>query len=474
MLFPTVEYAIFFIVTLAIGWALVDHHRVHKLFLLGASWFFYAFWDWRFLPMLVALSGFAWVMANGIKASTGRKHQVWLTAGIIGCFAPLVYFKYASFLLLTLANVLAACGIPFGISPPSVYLPLGISFMVFHAISLLMDVHRGKLAEVGPLEDTLLYVSFFPQVIAGPILRAHSFIPQLRKAPDPTRVMISRSLLLIVLGLFKKVVLANVLGTGIVDEVFNSPASFSAAKTLVGVYAYAVQIYCDFSGYTDIASGCALLMGYRFPANFANPYAAMDPQDFWRRWHISLSTWLRDYLYIPLGGSRGGQARTSINLMITMLLGGLWHGASWTFVLWGALHGSLLVGHRVWTAIPFVRDAGAWRKSAAWAWASRILLFNAVCAGWILFRAQDFPTTWAVFRSIGHGTWDLGGITYPTIAAITIGMAMQYVPLRAMAKTEFALSAMPPLLRGGLASIAIMVVEILGPTGVAPFIYFQF
>ena len=240
----------------------------------------------------------------------------------------------------------------------------------------------------------------------------------------------------------------------------------------MAVYGYAAQIYCDFSGYTDIAIGCALLLGYRFPRNFNAPYTATDPQDFWRRWHISLSTWLRDYLYFPLGGSRSGKMRTYLNLMITMLLGGLWHGAAWTFVVWGGLHGSYLVVHRLWSRIgwaPLVR----WRATATWRWISRILLFHAVCLGWVFFRSSTFSIAFDVFSRLripGPATLANG----PVLLVLFLGLGSQFMPARWRNGFEVEMGRWPALARGAAVAVAIAAIEILGPTGVAPFIYFQF
>ncbi|TAN49365.1 MAG: MBOAT family protein [Methylococcaceae bacterium] len=498
MLFPTVEYALFFIVVLWFSWGCIEHPRLHKALLLVSSYVFYGVWDWHFLPLLFGLSTYAWLAARVIAlgnagntaagsagvppASRGRGHLgrtkgtlalPTLLLGIAGCLATLIYYKYLLFLGLALSNLSAWAGLSFTPELPTEFLPLGISFMVFHAISLLMDVYRGKLNQPGPLVDTLLYVAFFPQLIAGPILRASRFLPQLRHPPDPARIPVSRGFLWILVGLFKKVVIANALATGLVDEVFAAPALFSSLQALCAVYAYAVQIYCDFSGYTDIAIGCALLLGYRFPANFANPYTATSPQDFWHRWHISLSTWLRDYLYIPLGGSRGGPWRTRLNLLVAMLLGGLWHGAAWTFVAWGGWHGLLLVLHRIWSELAPVRDA-VWRRSRCWRWISRLLCFHAICLGWILFRATDFGNAAAMVQRIAAGDGVLTGLNQPWLPALLVGFGLQFVPLRALARMELGLVRLPPLLRGCAIGVMLLLIEILGPVGVAPFIYFQF
>jgi alginate O-acetyltransferase complex protein AlgI len=353
------------------------------------------------------------------------------------------------------------------------FLPLGISFFVFHAISLMGDVYRRKLR--GPLKmlDALLYVAFFPQLIAGPILRASRFIPQLRRRRNPARIHVNRAFLLILSGLFKKVIVSNTLATRLVEPVFAAPASFHAGDVLLAIYGYAAEIYCDFSGYTDIAIGCALLLGYHFPRNFNAPYTATNPQDFWRRWHISLSTWLRDYLYIPLGGSRRGPWRTVANLMITMLLGGLWHGASWTFVVWGGLQGVYLVGHRAWDAWATWPAVPRLRASRGWTWVSRLLMFHAVCLGWVFFRSPTFALAGTVLRQLGSR----GAITlasWPVVTALVVGLLGQYAPRMWRRGIEATMARLPAVANGALLAAGVCVIELLGPTGVAPFIYFQF
>jgi alginate O-acetyltransferase complex protein AlgI len=357
-----------------------------------------------------------------------------------------------------------------GIDSP--LLPLGVSFFVFHAISLMMDAYRNKLKQQVRVEDALLYVAFFPQLIAGPILRASSFMPQLRVRRDPEAIRVNRALLLIVSGLLKKVVISNSLATRLVEPVFAAPQSFGRADVLLAVYGYAAQIYCDFSGYTDMAIGCAMLLGYRFPRNFNAPYTATNPQDFWRRWHISLSSWLRDYLYFPLGGSRGGAWRTALNLMITMLLGGLWHGASWTFVIWGVLHGGYLIAHRSWSSLEWM-PLHRLRQTVAWRWIARLSLFHAVCLGWVFFRAPSFDVAFMLFRRLSvPGMITLA--TGPAMLALFLGLAGQFQPLRWRKALECELGRWPVLARGAAFATAIFVIELLGPSGVAPFIYFQF
>lgn len=473
MLFPTVEFALFFLAVLLIAWSLHRFNTVHKLFLLAASYIFYGFWDWHYVPLLFLISLFSGIVAQRIQlADSAKARKTWLTIGIVVCLSTLGYYKYTSFAFTTVLDLWSHVARPPRVHVPAPLLPLGVSFFIFHAISLMMDCYRRKLKERVRLHDALLYVAFFPQLIAGPILRASSFMPQLRARRNPQRIRINRALLLIISGLFKKVVISNILATRLVEQVFAAPQAFSRSDILLAIYGYAAQIYCDFSGYTDIAIGCAMLLGYHFPRNFNAPYTATNPQDFWRRWHISLSTWLRDYLYIPLGGSRGTTWQTCMNLMITMLLGGLWHGAAWTFVIWGALQGIYLVVHRFWSRIewsPIIRI----RETSAWQWTSRILLFQFICLGWVFFRSPSFDIAFTVLHRLAiPGACTLA--TAPVILALIVGLGAQYQPLRWRRAVELEFNRWPAFATGAAFAAAICTIEMLGPSGVAPFIYFRF
>jgi D-alanyl-lipoteichoic acid acyltransferase DltB (MBOAT superfamily) len=475
MLFPTVEYAVFFLAVLAVAWPLAGRLRPHKVFLLAASYVFYGFWSWRYVPLLIAVSAFSWAMAWGMQQVDARVlDERWrkrlLVAGVVGCLAVLAYYKYASFVLLSAMGLWGLVGRTPVWNIPAPFLPLGVSFFVFHAISLMGDVYKRKLRGPLTLLDALLYVAFFPQLIAGPILRASKFIPQLRRRRDASKIRVNRAFLLILSGLFKKVIVSNTLATRLVQPVWDAPGSFHRGDVLLAIYGYAAEIYCDFSGYTDIATGCALLLGYHFPRNFNAPYTAADPQEFWQRWHISLSSWLRDYLYIPLGGSRGGRWRTYGNLMLTMLLGGLWHGASWTFVAWGGLMGMYLVGHRLWSAWPTVQSL---RVQRWWLWASRLLLFHAVCLGWVFFRSATFGLAGDVLRQLGSR----GAVTlasWPVVVTLVLGIFGQYAPRVWRRGLEATMARMPAVVNGAALALGVCLIEVLGPTGVAPFIYFQF
>lgn len=471
MLFPTVEYALFFVGAFAGAWALARHHAAHKGFLLLASWAFYAWWDWRFLPVLVGLSLEAALVAQALEhPGTERTRRFLLGVGVTAVLLTLALFKYLGFG----ASVALAALEWLGLSPgsprlPEVALPVGISFFTFHAISLMGDAYRRRIPVQVKVLDALLYVAFFPQLVAGPILRAATFLPALAQPRDPTRIDTPLALQRIAFGLFKKVVLAQLLASALVDPVFDSPGEHSRLEVLLGIYGYAAQIFCDFSGYTDMAIGSAALLGYAMPENFDAPYAANSPQDFWRRWHLSLSSWLRDYLFIPLGGSRGGRARTAAALGLTMLLGGLWHGAAWTFVAWGAFHGAGLILHRTWAAWAPVRGL---RASRGWALLAPLLTFHFVCAGWVLFRAPNLTSAGEVAMALVRGAsvptpfWVAGVVLVALLASLvsTAGLAVVRRPF----------ARLPPVVQGVAFAVLVVVLDALGPRGVAPFIYFQF
>ncbi len=346
MLFPTLSFAAFFALVLPVSWLLMPHRVQWRLFMIAASWFFYGAADWRFVPLLAGSTVVNHYFARRIDRARGNKRRAWTITAVSTNLVVLAWFKYIGFLSLSAQSSLRYLGIHAHVPLPEVLLPIGISFFTFQALSYVIDTSRGKIHPVSLIEFAV-YLSFFPHLVAGPIVRATEFLPQIKEKISPRHIDVGKAFWLISLGLFKKVVIASYLGTYAADPLFGFPRQHAGVEALFGVYAYAIQIYADFSGYTDIAIGLALLLGIRFPQNFNAPYAAASLQDFWRRWHMTLSRWLRDYLYIPLGGSRRGKVRTYLNIMITMLLGGLWHGAAWTFVAWGALHGTGLIVERL-------------------------------------------------------------------------------------------------------------------------------
>ena len=321
--------------------------RQQNLFLLVASYVFYGWWDWRFSILLLTSTVVDFWVGQGLQATESPKHRKYLlfisiavNLGILG------FFKYFNFFIESAATVLAAIGFDPHMPVLKVILPIGISFYTFRTLTYTIDIYRGKLSPTGSFVDYALFTSFFPQILAGPIERAANLLPQISAPRQVTRAKVLTGLNLILIGYFKKVAIADTLAP-IVGKIFDTPEAMSSGQLLTGMYAYTFQIYGDFSGYTDIARGIACILGFESMVNFNTPYLSRNITEFWRRWHISLSTWFRDYLYVPLGGNRLGPARTYANLFITMLLCGLWHGAAWTFVLWGGLHGLCLMGHRM-------------------------------------------------------------------------------------------------------------------------------
>jgi alginate O-acetyltransferase complex protein AlgI len=355
-----------------------------------------------------------------------------------------------------------------------VALPIAISFFTFMALSYVIDVYRRQLKPARPL-DLALYLSFFPHLLAGPIVRGNELLPQLRHRRDPDAVDYSRALWLIMAGLFKKVVISSYVSSAIVTPVFTAPAQHSAPEAIFAAWGYAVQIYCDFSGYTDIAIGLALLLGIRFPINFDAPYTARNLQDFWRRWHMTLSRWLRDYLYIPLGGSSGSESMTVRNIMITMVLGGLWHGAAWTFVFWGALHGvGQAFAHvrrrsRVQRGLPAVAD-GPVRI-----WVQRFLTFQYVCLGWVFFNSSGLSEAFAILGRLLGGWGNASPLVTPLLVLVVVGTVVsQFVPTLSVARLQALFSRQRMAVQIGVLSLALLVITTFGPAGVAPFIYYRF
>jgi D-alanyl-lipoteichoic acid acyltransferase DltB (MBOAT superfamily) len=472
VLFPTTTFAIFFLVVLPLSWALMPHGQRWRPFIVAASFVFYAGWDWRFCFLLAFSIVWNQALAHAIHARRGREARRWLLAlGLAGNLGLLGYFKYYDFFVTSTSNLFAAVGVDVPLEARSVVLPVGISFFTFMGIAYLVDVYRGDFEPVS-LGQFAAYLSFFPHLVAGPIVRPGELIPQLRSPRDPRYVDTSRAFFLIATGLFMKVVIANYLATGIVDEVFGAPAQHSSLEVLVGIYAYAVQIYADFFGYTNIAIGIALLLGFTFPQNFDAPYAAISITDFWRRWHMTLSRWLRDYLYIPLGGNRHGRLATYRNLMLTMLIGGLWHGAGWTFVVWGGIHGGALCAERWWRGRPGFVERPWTPSRRAW---HRFWTFQLVCFAWIFFRADSFADAWEVITRLFTAWGEPSSlVTVGVLAAIAVGIGSQYLPRKLPVVVMARFSRLPVPAQAVVLSLALLVTHAMGPQGVAPFIYFRF
>ena len=480
MLFPTVTFAVFFLIVYVANWLTMPRPRLWRWTIVTASFLFYGWWDWRFILLLVAAALGNQFFAARLAATRGAEGRrpaaarAWLAIAVAANLGVLGLFKYYDFFAASLDQLLGAFGLESSLPLLDLVLPVGISFLTFRMLTYVIDVARGGLDPV-PLLDFAVYVAFFPYLLAGPIARAAEFLPQLRAPRDPRSVDAARAFRLILGGLAKKVLIADYLATHLVNGLFATPEQYSSWETLIGIYAYAVQIYCDFSGYTDIAIGVALLLGFELPENFAAPYVARSVREFWRRWHITLSSWLRDYLYIPLGGSRGGGRKTARNLMATMLLGGLWHGAAWTFVLWGGLHGAALVAER--GAAERRRrgglaDPGATPGGRARQW---LLTFHFVAFAWVVFRADTVSAAVSVLARLITGLGSIGDAVTPTILAlVALGIGMQFVPRGLTERFEAGFSRAGWLIQGlGLAA-GLFLIDYLGPQGVAEFIYFGF
>ncbi len=383
MLFNSPQFALFLLAVLTLYRLLP--RRARNPFLLGASLVFYSLWLPAYMLLLLLDIGVNYALLRAMTRS--RRPRAYLIAAIVFTLGLLGSFKYSAMAITTLLPVLEGF-FELTIPIPDIFLPLGISFYSFQILALTIDTYRGENSEVPSFSRYLLFVSFFPQLIAGPILRGFQFLPQLARGGEMTPERSRRGFWLLGVGLAKKVIMADYLLAGFVDVVFDAGGVESPIFYWVALYSFAFQIYYDFSGYTDMARGIALLLGFELPVNFLEPYLSRSPAEFWRRWHITLSRWLADYLYVPLGGNRNGSARTRLNLMLTMLLGGLWHGASWNFVIWGGLHGLILVIHRWMGRRPVSMDVGlGWRDLP------RIfVVFHLVCFAWIFFRAHDLSS----------------------------------------------------------------------------------
>ena len=443
--------------------------------------------EWVLLLLFTATSDFLIGRVIDVCGNS-RKTSKWLVA-LSMCInlGILSIFKYFNLIYNLLLMILQSTGSWFHIAaweqlhyePVDIFLPVGISFFTFQSMSYIIDIYRVRVIPLKKWIDYLFYISFFPGLVAGPIVRACDFIPQMYRKPTLTREQMGEGLFLIICGLLKKCVLSDYLSVNFVDRVFDAPALYTGVENLLGVYGYALQIYCDFSGYSDMAIGIALLLGIRFRKNFDLPYQSATITEFWRRWHISLSTWLKDYLYISLGGNRKGVFRMYVNLFITMLLGGLWHGAAWRFVVWGAFHGTLLAIHK-WM---MKRFGSAKKEGAEMSRLSRItgivVTFHLVCLGWIFFRADSMQTGFEMLQRIFTAfhpellTQFIEG--YPIVIALFIvGYIFHFLPGRVSYLMQQIVTRSPLVLQTIYLVITIFIVVQAKSAGIVPFIYFQF
>ncbi len=468
MLFNTFSFWIFFALVLALFYAVP--FRYGRYVLLAGSYWFYMAWDWRFGGLLAFVTLANYLAGAWIPSSSPRRRKVLLWASIGSTLGVLGFFKYYDFFAASAALLL---GLPEDAWQLQVILPVGISFFTFQGLSYTIDVSRGTLRPARSFVDFALFVAFFPQLVAGPIVRASYFLPQVDAWRKPSEANLSEGIGLILLGLVKKMVFADQFAT-VADQYFSGFGGHSGAiAAWTGVVAFGMQIYFDFSGYTDIARGCGRVLGFHFPLNFARPYMAVDIREFWHRWHISLSTWLRDYLYIPLGGNRKGQLRTYVNLMLTMLLGGLWHGASWTFVVWGGYHGLLLAVDRLIRRLSG-KGGPFWMGSAPARLASGGMTFILVSIGWVFFRAQTFGDAARILQAMS-GTDGMGTSLFLRGHWLLLAAAFSGMVVQERWNVFERLLVAPDWVRGILIAAALYSLIFFSYTERAiPFVYFQF
>ncbi len=465
MIFSSFQFLAFFS-TVVLLLIVIPGSRFRKLLLLVASYFFYAYWDYRFIALILTSTIVDFLVGSALYHKEDRiQRKLLLLISLSVNLGLLGFFKYYNFFVDSASVILSNWGL--GISNLDIILPVGISFYTFQTMSYTIDIYRGRLKPADHFFNFALFVAFFPQLVAGPIVRAADFLPQLKR---PVRIQSSNvwaGFQIFTVGLFKKLMIADAVSP-FVDGVFANPDYYSSPTVWLAVVAYAIQIYCDFSGYSDMAIGCARILGFHFNRNFYMPYLSRSITEFWRRWHISLSSWLRDYLYISLGGNRRGRVRTYINLMITMVLGGLWHGASWNFVIWGAVHGVALAFHKLWRSR--FKQTGIISQTIG-----VVITFLFVTVVWVLFRAQDAQTMLTVYGKMlfidaAGAAWYYHSVFW-AIGVTILG----HIAGSLRAKEELVFFKTPFSYQAAFSVVAVLlIIYIFAPTNLSPFIYFQF
>ncbi len=471
MLFNSFEYVLFLALAFTAFWALAKARLLRTGLLLGASWLFYMSWNATFIVLIVASTVLDYLVGLGLgRWSRPAARRLLLAASLAGNLGMLCVFKYADFALGAVHEALLAMGVHADPVHLGLILPVGISFYTFQTLSYTIDVYRGRLAPTRSFLDFATFVSFFPQLVAGPIVRASELLPQLGRAPSLDLERAGDAIFRIVKGMSKKVLVADYLAVNLVDRVFEDPAGFGSGEVLLAALGYTCQIYCDFSGYTDIAIGSAKLFGFELPENFRRPYRATGPIEFWRRWHITLSSWIRDYVYIPLGGSRVGRGRTYANLFIAFLITGIWHGAGWTFVVFGLLHAAAVTANRMWRDVTGREPPAAGR----WRWALVALHTAYISLHWPIFRAADLGQLGAFYGRLLD--FDFAHVRVPPAVVLLIAAtyAAHYLPDGWTDRARARLVALPAPAQAALVAGVSALLMWIGTEQAAPFIYFQF
>lgn len=474
MIFTSFEFVLFFLVVIVVR-SLLRNFSAEKWFLVAASYVFYMSWSIPCGLLILASSLLDYGVGLGLaKIDDPRKRKLFLILSLVANLGILGFFKYTNFLLANLEWGLTSMGLHVNPWHYDILLPVGISFFTFQSMSYTIDVYRRQIPTCRSLRDFLLFVSFFPQLVAGPIVRAADFLPQLYQRMRPKLVDIEAGLAQFGLGAIKKMVISDQIAPN-VDLIFADPGNYDGFTLLQGVLGYAVQIYCDFSGYSDMAIGAARMMGFKFMENFQMPYSAVNITEFWRRWHISLSSWFRDYLYIPLGGNRLGVSRTYINLLVTMLLCGLWHGASWNFIIWGGFHGVCLALHRLWQAY---HPTASLQKSSVFRvfenFAARVLTLAVVLLGWIFFRAQSWDLAWEYLTRLVFWVPDGVRMVSPYIVPAVAAVFATHLLINKDRNWAHEIPDYSFPVRVGAYAGILVLISLFAATDAAPFIYFQF
>ncbi len=470
MLFSSGTFWALFLVFMPVYGMLRRRFWQMAVFVVAFSFFFYYKSSGIFVCLLGATSAVDWLLSKAIArpGASRRVRRLCVAASLLTSLGILAYFKYANFFLW---NINAMVGSNF--QPLDLVLPVGISFYTFQSVSYIIDVYKGRVAPTATWLEYAFFLSFFPALVAGPIVRADYFLPQIRENRHATRSEVYTGLWLIILGVVKKAIIADYIAQ-YNDLIFQTPGGYSGFETLMGIIGYTMQIYCDFSGYSDMAIGIALIMGFKLAKNFDFPYKARNLTDFWRRWHISLSTWLRDYIYIPLGGNRKGTARTYLNNFATMLIGGLWHGAAWKFVFWGAMHGAGLAVHKASKPV-LGRIGDSWPVRAA----SWLVTMTFVALLWVFFRADSWADSWTVVSSVFR---DFSAAYIPAFAAarslwlilMLVIVVSHCLPTRFWESAQAWFVRSPWIVKLLIFIVVVQLVIELRTESVSPFIYFQF
>ncbi|MDR2424553.1 MAG: MBOAT family protein [Prevotellaceae bacterium] len=475
MIFNSGFFLFFFLVFLYFYIKLRKNNSYRIIYLIACSCYFYYKSSGIYFLIMLFVTVWDFYLAQRMSATENRsKRKLMLLLSIAANLGLLGYFKYTNFFGEIFCTLTAK-----DFSRFDIFLPVGISFFIFQSMSYTIDVYRKQLQPLDRIGDYAFFISFFPMLVAGPIIRAKDFIPQIRKPLFVSSEMFGKGIFLIIAGLFKKAVISDYISVNFVDRVFDNPNLYSGVENLLGLYGYALQIYCDFSGYSDLAIGIAMLLGFNVAANFKSPYQSASITEFWRRWHISLSSWLRDYLYISLGGNRKGKIRTYVNLIITMLLGGLWHGPSLRFVCWGLMHGLALAIHKLaMTLFPALKPSGSVMKPL-WRVLGTVFTFHLVCFSWIFFRAENFEIATSMIKQIFtffHSEIFVDLLAaYPMVFFVMIvGYILHFVPARLENRLIDITVKMPLMWKAAALTVTIVFIMQIKSSEILSFIYFQF